>query len=89
MSTTGISVVSSFSIQSSAVSRVMISRRSGPASTWQWRQVWLQSLPTLIWNTWMPVATAGGARTRQRLVEGLLRTAGLLRIRNCSAAEAS
>src|SRR5881628_3390264 len=29
------------------VSRVMISVRVGPASTWQWVQVWLHSLPTL------------------------------------------
>ena len=32
---------------STAVSRAMISVRFGPASTWQWWQAWLQSLPTL------------------------------------------
>src|SRR5438093_5467599 len=32
------------------VFRVMISVRVGPASTWQWVQVWLQSLPTLTCN---------------------------------------
>ena len=32
------------------VSRDMLSVRSGPASTWQWRQVWLQTFPTLIWR---------------------------------------
>ena len=39
---------------SSAVRRSMISVRLGPASTWQCRQAWLQSLPTLIWTVSMP-----------------------------------
>ena len=43
----------SSSITSAAVSRLITSRRSGPASTWQWPQVWLQSLPTLTWSTSM------------------------------------
>ena len=55
MSTVGIVVCSSASRHSSIVSRVIISRRSGPASTWQWRHVWLQSLPTLIWKISMRV----------------------------------
>ena len=37
--------------QRSIVSRSMFSAtRSGPASTWQWRQVMLQRRPTLIWK---------------------------------------
>ena len=59
ISTVGMSVLASTVMHSSAVSRDMISCRSGPASTWQCRQVWLQSLPTFIWNTVIPVAARG------------------------------
>ena len=41
------------------ISRLMVSRRSGPASTWQCLQVWLQRLPTFICNIFIPVACSG------------------------------
>ncbi len=39
--------------------------RSGPASTWQWRQVRLQSLPTLTWKI-----SSGAGRERERAGRG-------------------
>src|SRR5581483_7935323 len=59
MSTTGISWRRSTSTTSSAVSRVMISLRVGPASTWQCRQVWLHSFPTLTCRVSIPLARSG------------------------------
>ncbi len=50
ISTVWASVWSNACKQASMVSRSITSRRSGPASTWQWRHVILQSLPTLIWK---------------------------------------
>src|ERR671934_1527809 len=51
MSTVLAAVLSSAVRHRSTVSRLIISAvRSGPASTWQCRQVMLQSLPTLIWK---------------------------------------
>src|SRR5439155_158012 len=59
ISTVGISLCSRALMHNSAVSRVICSRRSGPASTWQCRQVWLHSFPTLSCRTVMPVACSG------------------------------
>src|SRR6185436_15281378 len=57
MSTVAAAVRSSAARHSSTVSRLIISAvRSGPASTWQCRQVMLHSLPTLIWK----ISTAAG-----------------------------
>ena len=36
--------------QASTTASGITSVRSGPASTWQWRQAWLHFLPTLIWS---------------------------------------
>ena len=56
MSTVGIVEAARMRTACSAVSRVMLSTRSGPASTWQWAQVWLQTRPRLSWSTSMAVA---------------------------------
>ncbi len=54
-----------------AVSSPITSRRSGPASTWQWAQVWLQSFPTLTWRTSIAWVSSGAAPvTGEHLVEG-------------------
>ena len=74
--------------QCSIVSRVMISVRSGPASTWQWRQVWLQSLPTLIWKISMPVGRSGQSPARrQRLVETPGRAGAVAASASCVAGD--
>ena len=66
-STEGWPIRSIASRHSSNVSRDMFSCvRSGPASTWQCLQVWLQNLPTLIWTTSMPPATSGPTPARAR-----------------------
>src|SRR5262245_6501782 len=66
MSTVGISLAASARMQASAVARLMSSTRSGPASTWQWAQVWLHTRPTLIWSTSIPVAPSGKSPARSR-----------------------
>ena len=59
MSTVGMAVCRSAARHCAIVSRVITSRRSGPASTWQCRQVWLQSFPTLIWKIEIAVGPSG------------------------------
>ena len=41
------------------VSRVMISLRSGPASTWQWLHTWLHMYPTFTWKISSGVGLSG------------------------------
>src|SRR5262245_59503039 len=81
MSTTFASVRSSAARQRSTVSRLIIwSVRSGPASTWQCRQVMLHSLPTLIWK----ISRAAGVSLALNSASGIRRNAW-----SCSAVEAS
>src|SRR5260221_5021316 len=64
MSTVLASVLSSAARHRSTVRRLIISSvRSGPASTWQCRQVMLQSLPTLIWKISIPAGLSGALKS--------------------------
>src|SRR3954462_8497676 len=84
MSTVLAAVRSSAARQRSAVSRVIISAvRSGPASTWQCRQVMLQSLPTLIWKISIDAGRSVPAASAK------LRSGSRASVCTCSRVEAS
>ena len=92
MSTVCAAVRSSAARHSSIVSRSMFSAsRSGPASTWQWRQVMLQSLPTLIWKISIGAGPELGDAAGRRARVGNRRrgAATTRRSSSCAAVDAS
>src|SRR5262249_30349124 len=65
------------------------SRRSGPASTWQWRQVWLQRLPTLIWSVATRAARSGSWPARATAASKLVASGSSASVARWNRADAS